>query len=273
MPSGTSIKLPLPIMNESMTYKQQATALTLTASAAKVTVDDLAAANPFAPFYLKIRTLQKEPTFRTIDIAFVARGKWEDLVSKQFGETILQEKKVDAKHEPGTEFVEKAGLLTKPEMATRGLVPKDEIDQDIIARKEGWLQTTLNLFSQAQVSTTRHVIMTKGPTSALFAALLDPRFDKDAVYPNQWRSIDLAKPVDQRFGPVQLYQGAGFYVKAVKLNEPKDAIFFEYHSVYYEPQGWFNGENVLLSKLVFIAKNQIEKFRRKLAKGNVNPTP
>jgi len=48
---------------------------------------------------------------------------------------------------------------------------------------------TFSLFDQVEVSTTRYVVVTRGKSDLLAAALIDGRFAKDAEYPNQWRPI------------------------------------------------------------------------------------
>jgi hypothetical protein len=57
----------------------------------------------------------------------------------------------------------------------------------------------------------------------------------------------------------------GSYAKATSLKEPAGAILLEYHMVYDEPQGWFNGANVIRTKLPVIVQDSVKKLRRKLA--------
>jgi hypothetical protein len=266
------IKLPPPIMSESMNAAEQAEALARTAAMAKTTTGEFIAKSSDAPLLSRIRTVHPnpihvEPVCRTLDIAFVARGKWSVLTDPDFGKDILKAKKAAAGKQASNTVI-KAGVLTDKELAARGLSAKGDIDGKIVMRKEVWLQTTFHLFDQAEVSAARHVMITKGPNSIVFAALLDPRFDSDAEYPNQWRAIDS----NGKLGPVNVYKGAGFYIKATNLAQPKDAIFCEYHSIFYEPKGWFDGENLLSSKLPLAAKYQVKQFRIKLAKAS-EPEP
>ena len=61
--------------------------------------------------------------------------------------------------------------------------------------------------------------------------------------------------------------GAAFYVKATSLNELPKAIFFEFHSAYNEPQGWFGDEpDKLRRKLPSIVQFKVQQFREKLAR-------
>jgi hypothetical protein len=45
----------------------------------------------------------------------------------------------------------------------------------------------------------------------------------------------------------------------------EDGLFVEVHVVYAEPYGWFEGRNLLRSKLPPVLQDSVRKFRRKLA--------
>ena len=62
------------------------------------------------------------------------------------------------------------------------------------------------------------------------------------------------------------YDGAGLYMKITALAQPADAVFVECHIVGIEPQGWFNGANLLLSKLPPAIQNQVRSSRRAMGK-------
>jgi hypothetical protein len=54
-------------------------------------------------------------------------------------------------------------------------------------------------------------------------------------------------------------------VKITRLAEPAGSLFVEYHVAFAEPQGWFQGANLLRSKLPIAAQDSVRKFRRTLA--------
>ncbi len=107
------------------------------------------------------------------------------------------------------------------------------------------------------------------------AAKVDPRLAKDKEYPNQWRTITknaLGNPV---LGPPQPYSGAAFYAKVTRLIKsktvPENAIFVEFHQVFYEPRAWFGvDENLMPAELRKIIPFQVKQFRIKLAKATLN---
>ena len=63
------------------------------------------------------------------------------------------------------------------------------------------------------------------------------------------------------------YSGTGFYLQVTRLGEPADAIFFEFHAAFNEPEGWLTGAT-LRSRLPTIIKFKVEQFRDKLARAS-----
>ena len=75
---------------------------------------------------------------------------------------------------------------------------------------------------------------------------------------------------DKRNGAKQLgirnpYEGIGALTTEVtRLKAPDDALFVEYHIIYNEPQGWFNGGPVLDGKVRMMIDNDVKSFRKDL---------
>ena len=67
-------------------------------------------------------------------------------------------------------------------------------------------------------------------------------------------------------GPPQPYSGAAFYAKVTRLIKPENAIFVEFHQVFYEPRAWFGeDDNLMPSELRKIIPFEVKQFRSKLA--------
>lgn len=98
----------------------------------------------------------------------------------------------------------------------------------------------------------------KGGESLYAGALVMPDGPKGQKK-TEWSPVD--KP--DAFKP---YGGMGVFTKATKLKGTPGAIFVETHLVFYEPEGWFRGRNLLGSKLAPMITNQVKTLRRKLAK-------
>ena len=48
------------------------------------------------------------------------------------------------------------------------------------------------------------------------------------------------------------------------MAQPSDAMLIEYHVVFEEPEAWFQGANLLSSKLPLVIQDVVRSFRRKL---------
>ncbi len=171
------------------------------------------------------------------------------------------------------------------------LTSSDQIDPlkktDLDARKltaqkfdgggEYWAHGQFIIFPSnnvVQLRATAHAVETSSPASGTLAALIDPQFNEDAEFPNEWRPIlrnangGVAKGPDGKpqTGNPQTYISAGGYLKATPLVSVPGALFVEYHLVYDEPTGWFDGKNLLRSKLPEKAPDDVRDFRRKVKK-------
>src|SRR5581483_2351319 len=105
------------------------------------------------------------------------------------------------------------------------------------------------LLKRVQLSGVMHRVSTTTPSSGVICTLLDNRFAEDKTYPNRWRSISRAPGGEMKLGPFHPYSGMGGYTKVTKLSEPASALFVEFHATISEPYGWFDGANLLGSKL------------------------
>ncbi len=270
MPDGTKVVLTLPAMKAGLTAQEQSQVITRVATLSKNSEETFLADNPGAPVAIKVRTIRKGDDFtvRTVDASFVVRGKWEVLTNKKFADKILQAKKADDAKEgqKDAQAVSKAGTLTDRELALRKLTVRPTENP-----KECFLYTTFGIMDLVEVSATRHVLVTETPDGVIVAAMIDPRFAKDKPYPNQWREIKKGALGNIEFGPSQPYSGAGFYVKVTRLTKPEDTLFVEYHCVYNEPHGWFDGQNTLSAQLPKMVQYKVKEFRTKLAKEQAKP--
>ena len=99
---------------------------------------------------------KKDYKLRMINLYFVARGKWDVLTSKEFGDNILKQKKEDAKKQGGGAMT--AGFLTDKEMAKRGL--------KTVTGKHGgdsYFYSTFSLCDMVEVSAMRYAVLNETP--------------------------------------------------------------------------------------------------------------
>jgi hypothetical protein len=258
MSDGKTYKLPPPAMTDALDAASQKVAIEKI-SGGRYSFEDLVQKTTSAPVMIRIRTLKtaegESATIRSIDVWFVAYGKWETLNSKDFQDSLAKGKDTEGENR----VVSKSGILTDEEMQKR------KLKLDTLEGQEAkFLYATFSLFDQVEVSATRFVVVTRGKSDLLTAARIDGRFAKDDEYPNQWRPILRDAAANISLGPPQPYSGAGAYVKITRLAEPADSIFVEGHIVFEEPYGWFEGGNELRSKAPTMIQQRAKIFRSKL---------
>jgi hypothetical protein len=259
MSDGKAYKLPAPAMADGLDAAGQKAVIEKIAGK-RYTLEDLMRKSSSAPVVVRVRTLKaaqdEAATVRAIDLWFVAHGKWETLNSKIFLDSLVKGRDSEGENR----MVSKSGVLSEEEMQKRNLKP-----EALEGREAKFVYTTFSLFDQVEISATRYAVITRGKDYLLAAARIDGRFAGDAEYPNQWRPILRDAAANVYFGDAQPYTGAGAYAKITRLAEPAEAIFVEAHIVFEEPYGWFEGGNLLRSKVPVMAQQRVRMFRGKFA--------
>jgi hypothetical protein len=242
------VRLPDPWMTDGLTPSQQAAVLR-DLPRRQVPTEELTRPSVVAPFVLNIRDLSDRGpanTGRAIDLAFVAYGDLDRLAASDFLEQLLNTGRKDAH----------IHTLSAADVLHRHLT---------VAANEGLAHVRLSLMDRVELTGTNRTTWSRSAVSVVVAGRLDPRFTRDSAYPNQWRSLsrDESGKV-QPAGPGHPYEAAAYYVKITRLHEPAGALFVEWHLVFAEPQEWFDGANLLRSKLPMVLQTKVRGFRRDL---------
>ena len=200
-----------------------------------------------APFVLKIG--DEKPLGnalpRRVDLWFVAYGDMQSITDESFLKSQIDD----------TSKENQGGFLSDQDLQARNITPEKD---------ERYLAGAVTLFDRVRISGVMRSQLTRSDDSTIVAAVLDPRFDKDARYPNGWQSGVRDDAGKVQFGPAHVYHSAAWYCKATKLIEPAGAVLVEYHLLFDEPHAWFNGANLLRSKLPIVVQDGVRKFRRRL---------
>jgi len=263
LPDGQVVCLPAPMMAEGLNEKQQAAVLAAIAPRGKTQefLDKFLDKGSSAPVSMKLGKIASkagDDVIRTANVCFIVYGDWGVLTSDEFSRDILKVGKPGSEKKEG--MVSRAGYLKTTEQLPRGLATRAKPGV-----KEYFLYTTFRLFERVELSTTRFGAATKTPTGVIVAAKVDPQFAKDKEYPNQWREILKDAQGEAQLGPPQPYSGAAFYAKVTRLIKPENAIFVEFHQIFYEPRAWFGeDENLMPSQLRRIIPFKVKEFRIKL---------
>lgn len=245
------VKLPAPLMPDGLPVDKQKAVIAKLIDG-DYDYDTFIRRSVVAPQILKIHDLKpsdpKAPA-RGLDTYFVAYVDLKKFDDEQFLERSLNTGKGEGKGK----------TITKEDLAKRGITVTDE-------KREGFGQIEFDFLEKVRLRLTGHVMSSKTAESVLAAAEVDPRFTTDKQFPNVWQSISKAGGT-QQVGPPQPYGGAGMYIKITKLAEPAGAVFVEQHIVFTEPHGWFNGANLLRSKLPPVVQVNVRRMREAWVKG------
>jgi hypothetical protein len=248
------IKLSPPLLPDGLAPQAQQQALAKAADE-NYPLEELQRNSTVAPFRLVLRDIDAtDPNnpVRGIDLYFFIYGDLDTLVKKEFRQRLLSLSQSSAK----------ARDLTAADLAKRKieLKPAAGAEEDVMSHR------SFSLFDRVEVSDTQRVVLTRTADSLVMGSELDPRFAGDAEFPNQWRAITRGDNDQPVLGPPQPGAGSGSYLKVTRLAEPAGALFVEFHAVFVEPHGWFDGANLIRSKLPIVVQNEVRSLRRELLK-------
>jgi len=193
-----------------------------------------------------IKALDAKNQVRGVDVWFVAYGDFKLLEDDKFLDRLANGSKNDSKSKP----------ITKEDLDKRKITVAD-------AKREGYGHVEFDFLEKVRLSATGHAMWSRTGDSVVAAAEIDPRFVGDKDFPNQWRSINKQ---GGKVGDPQPWSGAAVYLKITKLAEPAGALFIEQHVVFVEPTGWFDGANLLGSKLPAAVQTNVRNMRKELQK-------
>lgn len=248
------VKLPPPLMPDGLKAEEQKAVITKLIGD-NYTYEDFVRKSQVAPHILRIRDAEpsdpKSPS-RGLDTYFVA---YVDL--KAFDDEKFLERSLNiGKGEGG-----KAKSITRDDLMKRGIDPKN-----LDAKKEGYAFIEFDFLEKVRLRVTGRGMASKSGDSIVAGAEVDSRFRGDKEFSNEWQSI-IKENGMVKHGPASPYGGSGMYVKITKLAVPEGAVFVEQHIVYAEPEGWFEGANLLRSKLPPVVTINVRRMREAWSRG------
>jgi hypothetical protein len=252
------IRLPAPTVADGLTAAQQRQAIEAIADGRAW--EDLTRRSVNAPFVFKISKDENDSSRlgRRVDLWFVAHGDMATLENNEW----LERQFKSTGNETDPDNGATAKVLTDGDLARHGLKlgPGPDGPQFVFAE--------LTLLDRVRLAVTTRGSKHQTPESVISASMLDPHFADDPQYANRWKPV-LRDDNNRRYlGQSQPYFGYGSYAKATRLLDPPGAILIEYHAAFAEPEGWFNGNNYLCSKLPILAQMIVRHLRRELAKSH-----
>lgn len=212
-----------------------------------------------SPFVFEMKPLSKLENGgqrQRLDVWFVAYGKLEDIEEKKMMDDLTGP---EAKSTPGLPEIARA--LDEEEMKARDLKFGNQPDGS--GRSYGIMGA--NILDKAFVTGITSSRYRKTDDSIELFLRLSPSLLDDADFPARWHSISKADDGAFQLGKPNPYTDLAALIKVTELVGVEDGLFVEVHVVYAEPYGWFEGRNLLRSKLPPVLQDLVRKFRRKLA--------
>ena len=243
------VKLPKPTLPDGLDATKQKAAINALISE-NYKFDQFTENTNVAPQLLKIRDIKAgEPKLppRGVDAWFVVHGDLKSLEDDKFLDRMMNSGRGAGQ----------AKQLNGLDLMKRKIVIAD-------AKKESIGHTEFDFLEKVRLRATARVMWTRTADSVVVAGEIDPRFADDDDFPNEWQSID--KGAGVKLGPKTPWVGAAFYIKITKLAEPAGALFCEQHIVFVEPEGWFDGANLLRSKLPIAVQINVRNMRKEWTK-------
>jgi hypothetical protein len=247
----TKVPLPSPLMADGLNAQAQQKVIEKLVGEA-IPLPSFVSKAVVAPYVLKVQQVASRPEAPVfgVDVYFIAHGPLEVVAGKHFLEDWQNTQKDRQVH-----------ILTAEELKKRKLT--DPAGPGVESR---YSHAVFSVIDRVQLAATLHTVVTRRADSLVSASQLDPRFNGDPQFANQWRSLSRDEDGRLQLGPPQSYAGSGAYLKVTRLAEPGGALFVEYHLLYTEPKGWFGGANPLRSKLHTLTQSEVRSFRTALNK-------
>jgi hypothetical protein len=251
-------KLPQPTLADGLDEaSQQATLSKILGD--RYSSDEFARNAVVAPYVLRFSDVRNgKDVARGVDLWFIVYGDLNDLAHVEVLEKLNTGRGRDTT----------LHTLTAGELEARKLPAADadhhESNNASGAAKERYVHTVASIMDRVELHQTSRCVLSRTADSVLIASIVDRRFDADREYPNTYHRLERNDLGETSKGAAQPYNGAGSYLKATKLSRPHDAILVEYHMIYSEPRDWFNGANLLQSKLPILLQSRIRELRREL---------
>jgi hypothetical protein len=248
--AGLKAKLPPPTMPDGLDAAKQKAAIDALIgndySFAEFTRNSVV-----APQLLKlgdVKPFDPKAPARGVDAWFILYGDLKALDDEKFLERLLSVGQGDGKGES----------IDKQALAKRGIQVPDE-------KKEGYGHIAFDFLDKVRIKATGHAMWSRTPDSVLVAVDVDPRFKGDADFPNAWQPIT-REGGKIMYGDATPWAGSGLYLKITKLEAPAGALFCEQHVIFAEPTRWFDGANLLRSKLPPVVQSNVRTMRREWAR-------
>jgi len=246
-------KLPAPTMPDGLSSADQQQRLAAVAGQA-YPLPRLLRQSVVSPYILQQRLIEDQAgRGRVVSAWFIVYGDLARLEDTALLDRVLNtEDDSDVKND--------GSRLDAKQLAARDIAWSEER-----ANTEIFAHGNFALWKRVDVEATLRTFWTRSDESVIAAATIDSRFNDDAEFPNRWKPLSDRSGSAPAAGAAHPYSALGMYLKVTRLAEPQGALFVEWHLVFEEPQAWFDGANLIGSKMPAIVQSRVRAMRREMA--------
>lgn len=256
---GRQAALPAPTVPDGASPDEQRAALE-TLAEGRYSVAQLTRSSVVAPHILQVReeALGEGPDrLWHVDFWAVAYGKLDTVGDEHFLDQLRGVAEEDVAEGAELEQADESHEAPSAALEALGIAQPDD-------EREGYGRAGIDVLKRVRLNLIVHAAWTRSDESVVAAYLVDPRFTGDGQWSNRWWPLTRESGGAVSLGEPAGYSGLGGYLKVTQLAEPQGALLLEGHWIYREPHGWFEGANLLVSKLPLVVQNQVRTARREL---------
>lgn len=216
-------------------------------------LDEFLRSSQLAPQMIRLTDVDDEGSLplKRLDVFFTATGDLNQLAGKRdLTDFVTSESEVSQAKEIPRESLRRLGIVLAEDPSSEGA-------------GEAYGYAVSNLLDRIELRTAGRSFATESDESIILAGYVDPRFREDAEFPNTWKRI--THDDDEDPATSHAYPGAVYSLKITQLPGRKHKLFVEGHVLFVEPTAWFDGANLLRSKLPPVVQSLVRRFRRELA--------
>jgi hypothetical protein len=225
--------------------------------AEKYTADAFLQGSPSSPYLLTID--RRESSSNTgkfmetrMHLYFAAQGDLQLASDPQFLDSIFQLR---------SDSEGSANSLSLEQLQRIGFGPQDNPSpQEAIRLVDG------RLFDRIRISGLVRSYWSKTGRSIVSAIAFDQRFVETPDLAALWERFERQEDGSLKAVEQGKLEGLGLYVKITPLDMPEGLLLVEVHGLLLEPYSWFQGANLIGSKLPPAVRNQVQAIRRSTIK-------
>lgn len=250
---GQSVSLPEPTLRLGMSDAEQQHAIEELTR--EVEFERFLQDSAVAPFVLRIKAVETDQgsPLQAIDVWYCVYASIDQVRDRRLLEELSQSKRSGG--DGPADFAEELG---DSEVVDLGWVESRKIE----GSERTYSRMGLNLFDKVRLE----MLIQNESLRSEERWIVVSHLMQTSSEASTWAPITISESGEASLGPSQVYRYAASYTQVTPLRFRPGALLVETHTIFEEPESWFEGRNMLRSKLPPVMQESLRKFRKKLKK-------